>query len=71
MPRLESDPACSPQSGHSSSTCDSPPVTASTGLHGTSNPLSTSTSPCIPSTNFTSSWSLLETQGEVKPTELK
>ncbi|KAJ8957679.1 hypothetical protein NQ318_017571, partial [Aromia moschata] len=34
------------------------------GIHNTSDPMSTSASPCIPSTtNFTSSWALLETQG--------
>ncbi|KAG5880643.1 hypothetical protein JTB14_015620 [Gonioctena quinquepunctata] len=62
--RLIADPACSPQSGHSSSTCDSPPpVTASTTIHTAADPLSTTTSTTIPSVNFSSSWSLLDTQG--------
>lgn len=55
--------ACSPQSGHSSSTCSSPPATASTATNHNDVSSTTSTSTCIP-TNFTSSWSILgETTG--------
>ncbi|CAG9813699.1 unnamed protein product, partial [Phaedon cochleariae] len=63
--RLIADPACSPQSGHSSSTCDSPPpATASTAIHTGSEPLSNSTSTTVPvPANFSSSWPLLDTQG--------
>ncbi|CAH1110647.1 unnamed protein product [Psylliodes chrysocephalus] len=62
--RLISDTACSPQSGHSSSTCDSPPpVTTSTVIHTTPDPLSSSPSTSIPTANFTPAWSLLDIQG--------
>ncbi|XP_019866526.1 eyes absent homolog 2 [Aethina tumida] len=61
--RLSGDPACSPQSGHSSSTCGSPPATGATASSHTSDPLSTSASTCISASNFTPSWSLLDTQG--------
>ncbi|KYB26326.1 eyes absent [Tribolium castaneum] len=55
--------ACSPQSGHSSSTCGSPPATASTATNHNADVSSTTTSTCVP-TNFTSSWSILgETAG--------
>ncbi|XP_068893134.1 eyes absent homolog 2 isoform X2 [Tenebrio molitor] len=50
--------ACSPQSGHSSSTCSSPPATASTATNHADVSSTTSTSTCVPA-NFTSSWSLL------------
>ncbi|CAG9860772.1 unnamed protein product [Phyllotreta striolata] len=59
-----SDTACSPQSGHSSSTCESPPpAAASTVLHASPDPLSSSPSTNIPTANFTPAWSLLDTQG--------
>ncbi|RZC39229.1 eyes absent -like 2, partial [Asbolus verrucosus] len=65
------DSACSPQSGHSSSTCSSPPATASTANnHNPDVSSTTSASTCIP-TNFTSSWSLLgETAAGIK-TEIR
>ncbi|XP_063907929.1 eyes absent homolog 2-like isoform X2 [Zophobas morio] len=58
------DSACSPQSGHSSSTCSSPPATASTATNHADVSSTTSTSStCVPP-NFTSSWSILgETTG--------
>lgn len=60
--RLTGDVACSPQSGHSSSTCGSPPATASTAnqVASASDPLTTATATsCITSTHLPSSWSIL------------
>ncbi|XP_044746150.1 eyes absent homolog 2 isoform X3 [Coccinella septempunctata] len=71
--RLGIETGCSPQSGHSSSTCGSPPATASTAnsSHNSTDPSSTSTSTCIPSPNFTSSWSLLAEASAGVKTEIR
>lgn len=54
--RLAVETGCSPQSGHSSSTCGSPPATASTA---SLDPLSSSSTTCITTSNFTSSWTTM------------
>ncbi|XP_017768396.1 PREDICTED: eyes absent homolog 2 [Nicrophorus vespilloides] len=59
--RLVADTTCSPQSAHSSSTCGSPPVSASLSTnHLNVNQLSTPTATsCISSSHLPSSWSIL------------
>ncbi|GJQ81055.1 eya [Trypoxylus dichotomus] len=64
--RLAGETACSPQSGHSSSTCSSPPATASSAnviSDALSTPAATS---CITSTHLPSTWSLLADSAGVK-----
>lgn len=63
--RLIADPSCSPQSGHSSSTCESPPpVSAAAAIHSTPNSLPTSGTASVPPTNFTPAWPLIDTQSK-------
>ncbi|KAK4885756.1 hypothetical protein RN001_002027 [Aquatica leii] len=63
--RLVGDTACSPQSGHSSSTCGSPPATASTATQGTDSSASLASS-CATSSHLPASWSILADAPGVK-----
>ncbi|XP_071054329.1 eyes absent homolog 2 isoform X1 [Onthophagus taurus] len=61
------DTACSPQSGHSSSTCGSPPVSSVTTAQGIVDSLSTPTATsCVTSTHLPTTWSLLSDTSGVK-----